>query len=177
MKEAKFSSLCSHYKDTFDIHLSAMRRRDILFYWLLVMLSLFALQISSTEMVVSIVSEYTKQKMGINIDKNANFISALLWLLLLGGSIKYYQVNTEIERQYDYLHTLENSLNAFYPRTAIFTREGKSYLNNYPLFSNWVNLLYKFIFPGLILVSIIVRICNQLATGTNLASVILFAIS
>jgi hypothetical protein len=57
----------------------------------------------------------------------------------------------------DYLHALEEKLNGYYPETKVFTREGKSYLSKYPLFSNWVWLLYTVLFPCLIVFSVITK--------------------
>ncbi|CAC9649860.1 hypothetical protein, partial [uncultured Gammaproteobacteria bacterium] len=41
MEEAKFNNLCSHYKDSFDIHLASIKQRDKLFYWLLIIMAVF----------------------------------------------------------------------------------------------------------------------------------------
>lgn len=129
MEEAKFNNLCSHYKDTFDIHRGSIKQRDALFYGLLVILAVFTLQLSSTEVVVSVVNDYVNKTTGIKLGKSADFISTLLWLLLLGFTTRYFQVVLEIERQYGYLHALEERLNGYYSESNVFTREGKSYLS------------------------------------------------
>ncbi|MEZ9723068.1 hypothetical protein AB4271_16665 [Vibrio splendidus] len=152
MEDAKFNNLCSHYKDSFDNHKASIKQRDMLFYLLLVILSVFTLQLSSTEAVTNIVTEYVKKSTGITLSGSVGFISTLLWFLLMGFCIRYFQVVIEIERQYNYLHALETEINDFYKQESIaFTREGKSYLSKYPLFSNWVWLLYTLFFPILII--------------------------
>lgn len=156
MEEKKFNNLCSHYKDTFGIHQATIKQRDTLFYSLLVILAVFTLQLSSTDMVSSIVSDY------INKAISADFISTLLWLLLLGFTTRYYQVVLEIERQYRYLHTLEEKLNSYYPGTKVFTREGKSYLSKYSLFSYCVWLLYTVFFPVFIISFIIIKAKSEI---------------
>ena len=161
MEDAKFNNLCSHYKDTFDTHRVSIKQRDTLFYGLLVILAVFTLQLSSTEVVANMVNEYVSKTTGVKLGKNIDFISTLLWFLLLGFTTRYYQVVLEIERQYGYLHALEENLNYFYPESKIFTREGASYLSKYPLFSNWVWLLYTLFFPSLIIFCIIMRINGQ----------------
>jgi hypothetical protein len=113
MEETKFNNLCSHYKDTFDIHQATIKQRDTLFYSLLVILAVFTLQLSSTDMVSGIVSDYINKATGITLGRSADFISTLLWLLLLGFTTRYYQVVLEIERQYSYLHALEEKLNSY----------------------------------------------------------------
>jgi hypothetical protein len=165
MEQAKFNNLSSHYKDSFDIHRATIKQRDTLFYGLLVILAIFTLQLSSADTVANIVNEYVNKISGVKIGNNVDFISTLLWLVLLGFSTRYFQVVLEIERQYGYLHQLEELLNSYYPETKAFTREGKSYLSKYPLFSNWVWLLYTFFFPVLILVSVIAKIQGEFEVG------------
>ncbi len=162
MEEIKFNNLCSHYKDTFDIHLASIKQRDRLFYGLLIVLALFTLQLSSTEVVANMVGEYVNKTTGVKLGNNIDFVSTLLWLLLLGFSTRYFQVVLGIERQYGYLHALEEQLNGFYPNSKAFTREGKSYLSRYPLFSNWVWFLYTIFFPILILFCVIMRLISEI---------------
>lgn len=162
MEEAKFNNLCSHYKDTFDVHLASIKQRDTLFYGLLIVLAVFTLQLSSTEVVANVVGEYVNKTTGIELGNNIDFVSTLLWFLLLGFTTRYFQVVLEIERQYDYLHVLEEKLNSFYSNSRAFTREGESYLSKYPLFSSWVWFLYTVFFPILILFCVIMRIISEI---------------
>ena len=162
MEEAKFNNLCSHYKDTSDIQQATIKQRDMLFYRLLVILAVFTLQLSSTDMVSGIVSDYINKATGITLGRSADFISTLLWLLLLGFTTRYYQVVLEIERQYRYLHALEEKLNSYYSGTKVFTREGKSYLRKYSLFSNCVWFLYTVIFPAFIISFIIIKAKSEI---------------
>ena len=91
LDEAKFNNLCAHYKDTYEIHLSSIKQRDTLFYALLVILALFSLQVTSTELVNSALSGFINKQLDISIDKNSNLLGTLLWLLLFGFSSRYYQ--------------------------------------------------------------------------------------
>ncbi len=161
MEEAKFNNLCAHYKDSFDIHLVSIKQRDTLFYALLVILSVFTLQLSSADTVATIVNEYVAKVSGVKIGNNIDFVATLMWLMLLGFSTRYFQVVLGLERQFEYLHSIEKQLNKYYPDSTAFTREGKSYLSKYPLFSNWVWLLYTLFFPLLIFFSVIARITGE----------------
>nr|VFK54754.1 MAG: hypothetical protein BECKTUN1418F_GA0071002_10544 [Candidatus Kentron sp. TUN]VFK59574.1 MAG: hypothetical protein BECKTUN1418E_GA0071001_10544 [Candidatus Kentron sp. TUN] len=163
LSETEFNNLCSHYKDTYEIHLASMKRRDRLFYALLVILALFLLQITSADLVSSILSHYIENKLKTSIDKDLNLFGTLFWFLLFGFSSRYYQTVIEIERQYNYIHDLEEILNSKYAGTCIFTREGKAYLDKYPLFSSWVRWLYTWAFPLIILLCISIRIYDELA--------------
>ena len=166
--EAEFNNLCSHYKDTYEIHLSSIKQRDTLFYALLVILALFSLQVTSTDIVNSALSGYINKQLDITIDKNSNLFGTLLWLLLFGFSSRYYQTVIQIERQYDYIHHLEEIIGGRFTGTRAFTREGKSYLGEYPLFSNWIWLIYTLAFPLIILLCISIRIQGELESYEKL---------
>lgn len=168
MEEAKFNNLCSHYKDSFEFHRATIKQRDTLFYGLLVILSIFTLQLSSADTVAMIVNEYVVKVSGVKVGNNIDFISTLMWLMLLGFSTRYFQVVLEIERQYDYLHSLEEQLNNYYPESSVFTREGKSYLSKYSLFSNWVWLLYTLFFPFLMVFSIVAKITSEISAMNSI---------
>lgn len=89
----------------------------------------------------------------------------------MGFSIRYFQVVIEIERQYNYLHALEIEINTFYKEKSVaFTREGKSYLSKYPLFSNWVWLLYTLFFPILIISCTTLKVKRQIITLGSLTA-------
>jgi hypothetical protein len=162
LSETDINNLCSHYKDTYEIHLSNIKQRDTLFYALLVILALFSLQVTSTDLVNGALSGYVNKQLDIGIDKNSNLFGALLWFLLFGFSLRYYQTNIQIERQYKYIHHLEEIISDRYSGTRAFTREGKSYLDDYPLFSNWTHFLYTLALPLIILALIIIRINGEL---------------
>lgn len=162
MGETEFNNLCSHYKDTYEIHLSSIKQRDTLFYALLVILALFSLQVASTELVNSTLSNYANKQLDISIDKHSNLFGTILWFLLFGFSSRYYQTVIQIQRQYDYIHHLEEIISSKYSGTCAFTREGKSYLNKYPIFSNWIWLLYTISFPLIILLCSTIRIYGEL---------------
>lgn len=160
--ETEFNNLCSHYKDTYEIHLGSIKQRDTLFYALLVILALFSLQVTSTDLVNGALSGYVNKQLDIIIDNKSNLFGTLFWLLLFGFSSRYYQTVIQIERQYDYIHHLEEIISSRFTGTRAFTREGKSYLGEYPLFSNWIWLLYTLAFPLIILLCITIRIDGEL---------------
>lgn len=166
--ESKLNNLCAHYKDTYDIHLGSVKQRDTLFYALLVIAAFFSLQITSLEFVNGVITDYLSKEAGIMIAKDSSLLSTLLWFLLLGISTKYYQVTVQIERQYQYLHALEERLNHHYPGTVAFTREGASYLNGYPIFSNWLWLLYTLAFPFLLLLAISIRTKSEISSASDI---------
>lgn len=126
-------------------------------------LAFFSLQVTSADLVSGALSNYISKEFGVTVDKGSNLFGTLLWLLLFGVSSRYYQIVIQIERQYDYIHHVEELLNGKYAGSRAFTREGKAYLEKYPLFSNWVWFLYMAAFPLIILLSIALRIQGELA--------------
>jgi len=82
----------------------------------------------------------------------------MVWFILLSLTIRYYQTTVLIERQYAYLHKLGEELADFFPGAIAFTREGKSYLENYPKLSDWAHTLYTWVFPVLLLIFVTAKI-------------------
>lgn len=157
-----FNNLCSHYKDSYENHLSTIKKRDTLFFLLLIILGLFTFQISSAELINQAASNYINNLVYVSLDKSPGLISSLIWLFLFGFSARYYQTVIQINRQYSYIHELENLINKRYEGTKAFTREGSSYLEKYPLFLNWMSILYTLMFPLIIMASLTIKIRSEI---------------
>lgn len=173
----RFNNLCSHYKDSCDIHLTTVKQRDTLFYLLLAILSLFVIHSSYTVFFNTVAAEIFKKQTDIDLKEKVDLISTFLWAFIFGVSSKYYQVVGIIERQYDYLHALEEQLEKFYKNTPVFSREGKFYLNKYPVFSNWMWFLYTVAFPLLILSTILFKAYTEISLAESLNVKIIINIS
>lgn len=166
--ETKLELACSHYKDSYEVHLATIKHRDLLFYVLLATTAFFSLQISSLDLANTTLTELISNSSGVKLSKDSQLLNSLVWFLLLGTSTRYFQLVLQIEREYNYLHSIEDYLRRHYPETALFSREGSSYLQKYPIFSNWVWLLYTIAFPSLLLVAITLRIKAQIHSTSNL---------
>lgn len=153
----RFNSLCSHYKDSCDINQATVKQRDTLFYLLLAILSLFVMHSLYTDFFNSVAAGVFKKQTDTDLKDKVDLVSTFLWLFIFGVSSKYYQVVGLIERQYEYIHALEEQLERFYKNTPVFSREGKFYLNKYPVFSNWMWFLYTVVFPVLMLFCMAVK--------------------
>jgi hypothetical protein len=115
---------------------------------------MFVIHASYTESFNSVAAAIFKKQTNADLKNNIDLISTFLWVFMFGISTKYYQVVGIIERQYDYIHALELQLEKFYKNTPVFSREGKFYLNKYPIFSKWMWFLYTVAFPLLMLACI-----------------------
>ena len=69
------------------------------------------------------------------------------WILTLAITLRYCQATVSVERQYDYLHELEEKVSRELGDEALYRREGRAYLDDYPLFQDWAYVCYCFLFP------------------------------
>lgn len=166
--EAKFNGLREHYKDTFEVHLSTIGQRDRLMYVLLSVLALFSLQLTSFTDAGKIFSQVIKESSHVDVSNSPGLIVLSLWFALFAVSTRYYQVCIQIERQYGYLHALEDSLSRHYVSSNAYTREGATYLNEYPLLSNWLHALYTLLLPAFLLYVSWARISDQVSAAKDL---------
>lgn len=161
MQEHKLLLLHDHYKETF-VHIQGyLKLRDRLFAYVLVIVTLMLFQMYSPSGSEQAISELLSKKFELKIPIDISFLSSIIWFALLSIVIRYYQTVVHIERQYDYIHNLEDQLSPEYNGKA-FTREGKSYLKDYPLFSKWAWILYTIVFPILLLLVVVIKIIGEI---------------
>lgn len=182
MDTEKLQILSEHYSHTFDFLQTYLKKRDTLFLWVLFVLVIMLFQIYTPAEASSLLSQLMEKKLEIKSQINFLFVQSVIWFVLLALIIKYFQSVVFIERQYDYLHSLENTLSEEYGDKA-FTREGKSYLSDYPAFLNWASFLYTILFPAILAVVATTKIViefNQYGFGEVLiwfnVSIYLFVI-
>lgn len=149
--ELKYSTLYDHYKETVSYLKNDLNKRDKLtLYILLLLLTFFLIELKPSNSVI-IANKWLENKMGFAIDINYNILITAILLFILGVTVKYFQICLNIEKQYNYIHSLENKMNSI-SIDKLITREGYSYLKEYPLLSALIHRLYNFLLPiGLIL--------------------------
>jgi hypothetical protein len=137
-----------HYKDTFTHILDREQRRDRLFVALILMFALLVLQVQYPATVGGALG--TVRLAGIEVGLRNLPLGALLdltWLLTLLVGLKYCQTALAVERQYPYLHRLEEQIASLLGDPELFCREGKAYLRAYPTVLNWAWFCYVILFP------------------------------
>lgn len=157
MEDSKLQLLHDHYKETFAHIQDYLKLRDRLFFFILIVITIMLFQIYSPSESGEAVSQFICKKIELKSPIDITFISSIVWFSLLSLAIRYFQAVVHIERQYTYIHHIEKLLSVQYDN-KVFTREGKSYLKNYPAFSCWAWILYTIIFPALLLIVVIVKI-------------------
>lgn len=158
--DSQFEVLYDHYKDSFGNIQKCVKFRDRLFLLILIVITLMLFQVFSPKDAGDLISQYIGKNLGLTGPINISFIGSVIWFSMLALAIRYFQTVVHIERQYSYVHQLEDDLNQIYGN-KIFTREGKAYLENYPLFSSWAWLLYTIIFPLLLIFIAWVKINSE----------------
>jgi len=142
--------LHDHYKDTFAILQRHLRLRDRTFAFILLAITVVLFQAFSPEGSGEIISEFVMGRLGVNRPIDISFLGNILWFATFALVVRYFQAVVYIERQYDYIHKLEEQINRSYGAKLV-TREGRAYLSSYPKFSDWVAFLYGVVFPGFLL--------------------------
>lgn len=151
MNSEKLQILSEHYSHTFDFLQSHLKKRDKFFMWALLIMVIMLFHIYIPREVSKLVEQLIEKKLEVKTQINFLYIQSVIWFVLLAIVIKYFQSVIFIERQYSYLHSLEELLSSEYEKSA-FTREGKSYLSSYPAFLNWASFLYTILFPAMLAV-------------------------
>lgn len=144
--DTKLQILHEHYNLTCDSVKEQIKRRDWLMVYVVVFLVFQFFQISDPSQVSNAVLAFAKNSYGIEISINRQTLEAILWFSLLAGLIRYYQTSIFINKQYKYLHHLENQFSKYFGENVL-TREGKNYLEKYPLFSDWLHIVYSWVYP------------------------------
>ena len=147
----KLDVVYDHYKDSFVCSRNYNKLRESLFNYVLIIIFLQFLQISLSAQYLELSNAVLQKQIGVNLALNKELINGFLWFLLFSFSFKYFQANVLVNRHYHYLHKLENKIDKIVGEKDFITREGKNYLESYPLFSDWAHTIYTWIFPFLLL--------------------------
>lgn len=150
LTDTKLQILAEHYKNTFDFLQHALKQRNRLFIYVLCILIFIFFQLYTPKEASNLISQFITNKLGISTPMNLLFVQSVIWFGLLATALKYFQTVVFIERQYNYIHQLEKQLSNEYDK-KVFTREGESYIKNYPTYLNWASFLYTILFPAILL--------------------------
>lgn len=156
--------LHDHYKESFSYIRERERERDRLFLILIALFALLALEIQYPINFRGAVG--TLSFLGIELNVDALPLPAFLtatWVTVLVITLRYCQASTNVERQYDYLHMLEDKISAELKDDELYRREGRAYKSEYPLFSWWAGRFYRVILPVIAIIATGVLIYQEWA--------------
>ena len=170
----KTSILYDHYKDTFLIQKDNEKSRKKLFIVLCICILILMLMIVYPNNIYDNIQELFVDKLGISINFELKVLEAFNWFIISYITIRYYQINANIEKNYRYIHHIENELEKKH-KLPIY-REGRNYLNQYPMFLTFSYIFYKYVFPILfslcIVTKIIFNIINKLSLPFLIISIL-----
>lgn len=141
----KMELLYDHYKETFSIIKDTIIQRNRFFVMVFLVMTFQFLFASSPDSVSCLITSIIQNQYKIDISNQMAIMESFLWLVLLYLTMRYYQVTIYVEKQYSYIYSIEEELSKI---THIkFNRESGNYLLNYPQMNNFVDFLYKRVFP------------------------------
>lgn len=149
-----------HYKDTCEIQNKNITQRNRLllaFFISVILLLLFFFQENSS---MSVLLGFLRSRYNIDLNFSIELIRSLLWLMLFYFAMQYYCKSINVERNYLYIHELEEDINQLYGQTLL-KREKQAYLNKYPILLNFVDVFYKKVIPTIYI--LVILFCNIFA--------------
>lgn len=162
--EGHLDVLHDHYKESFSLIRERERQRDRLF---LVLIGLFALLVLEVQYPVGFGGALGPLKVaGAELDLGVLPLAGLLsasWVLTLAVALRYCQAVMLVERQYGYLHDLEERMSRELGDEDLYRREGRAYLDDYALFQDWAWICYVFLFPITAALAVLALITTELA--------------
>lgn len=152
MDSASLAILHDHYKESFSNIREREKQRDRLFLILIGILGLLFLEIHYPANLQKCVKEVGAT--GVTFYINAfsiSIITSATWTSFLTLIFRYCQSSITVERQYDYIHKLEDAISSQLGDGSIYRREGHAYNLNYPVFSKWVYIFYVYLFTIIVI--------------------------
>lgn len=151
--------LHEHYRDTCGGMAEQRGKRDRYFYLVLVVLAIALFDLTAPEGLATTVADVLKARLGLSVVPNLSYVRSILWVLLLGLTVRYGQAALGLERLYIYLATLEEALSSGVG--VGFRREGEAYRDYDPVFLKWAHHLYTLVFPVVLAVVVVVWAWRQ----------------
>jgi hypothetical protein len=146
--------LHDHYKDSFAQIREREKQRDRLLLVLIGLIGLLSIIVLYYSSLARILGSVGVAEIGVNLSVlPARALLTSEWVFVLAITLRYCQVSLTTERQYSYLHMLEDKLSQGSGDDDLYRREGKAYLHNYPAFSEWAWISYVYIFPAIVVMA------------------------
>lgn len=162
--DSLLASLHDHYERSFNHIREREKARDRLFLITAAVLGALFLYRDHPENVMSAIKAIVGiGEEGGRVSFPEPVITSVLWLLGLFVTLRQMQASITIDRQYSYLHKLENKLSSLSKMNDVFCREGNAYAENYPVFSWWVWFVYQIVLPVLLIITSSNLILNEYA--------------
>src|SRR5215216_1754172 len=134
MTDTRLDILHDHYKESFAYIREREKERNRLF---LILIALFALLALEIQYPINFQGALSKIKvLDVEVELSALPLPAFLvatWTFVLVIALRYCQTSINVERQYDYIHMLEDKISPELGDGDLYRREGRAYERDYPL--------------------------------------------
>lgn len=150
--EKRLDVLHDHYKETFSRIREIEASRNRLLIWVIVAFGVLAVEVAYPAQFDG--SFESLSVAGIQVALGSLPRAALLsatWVLATTLVLRYCQTSIAVERQYPYLHRLEDEISPMLGGFPFYCREGKFYLERYPPLLNVVFFGYVILLPAVII--------------------------
>jgi hypothetical protein len=114
------------------------------------------LQVIQPAAVLQTLNSLSDKTLGTSVLFSISVLQMAIWAIVFGLLLNYFQKCVYVERQYGYIHSLEERLKT--QDSPFPSREGSAYLEKYPLYLDWVYTFYTLVFPILIIAATTVKI-------------------
>jgi len=149
--QKKLEVLHDHYKETFTYIRDRERQRDKQFLIIIALIGLLFLETQYPSNIHSFLKTIKTHATEFDFSiLPVPIITSVTWTVLFLYILRNCQISITIERQYEYLHKVECIVGELLGN-SIYNREGRSYLINYPIFSEVVWIFYTQVFPILVI--------------------------
>lgn len=154
--------LHDHYKETFAVIRGREKQRDWLF---LLVVGLIGLLFLFALFPVEITDSIDKLELSVGGAKvelsrlPLAIPASVAWSVLFVLALRYCQTAVTIERQYRYLHAIEDEVASVYDGDkGVYRREGHAYKLGRPLLTHWAWIFYTIVSPaaGIVLIWLII---------------------
>lgn len=127
---------------------------------LITIVSLLLLYSVTPQTIENATDEYIKSVLG-NVHIDFKYINTILLFVLLWVWMQYCQIVLTIESLYIYIHNIESQISANSKDGFEISRESKSYLSSYPWLKDAAHILYKTLFPVIVISTSIVKLVQE----------------
>jgi len=114
LADVKFQTLHDHYKETLAAIKESNKLRDRLMIFLLVVVLVLLFQMIDPNESAATLSAWLSQKLDVTLTNSIGFVSSIVWFSLLAVMVRYFQTVIFAERQYPYLHNIEEKISSDY---------------------------------------------------------------
>jgi len=158
MPEDNLQILYDHYKDTYSLIERNIAQRDRDFIWAILLVAVaFALTVNPGT-VIEAIQGIGKEQLKIDVKPTYYVLNSSILFISVWFWIKYFQANLRqetlyeyIHKIYEYIHKIEDKLSKMAPQVEL-QREGKVYLQSYPILKTLIHIFYTVVVPLLLIV-------------------------